>query len=111
MLIRSQDRTKLVDITGKTITVSVENEIRVFYDNNYIKLGKYSSLERASKVLDKIEEYIINYNNAHTISSGLATMLLFSENTKESKETYSKIIEKLSSVIVFQMPKNIDVKL
>lgn len=61
-------------------------------------------MERASKVLDKIEEYI-------TISSGLATMLLFSESTKESKETYSKIIEKLSSVIVFQMPKNIDVKL
>lgn len=111
MLIRSQDRTKLVDITGKTITVSLENEIRVFYDNNYIKLGKYSSFERAAKVLDKIEEYIINYNNVHTISSGLATMLLFSENTKESKEAYSKIIEKLSSVIVFQMPKNIDVKL
>ena len=111
MLIRSQDKTKLVDITGKTITVSMENEIRVSYANSYVKLGKYSSLERAAKVLDKIEEYIINYDNAHTISSGLATMLLFSENTKEAHEAYSKVIEKLASVIVFQMPKNIDVEL
>ena len=30
MLIMSHYRQKFVDITGKTITVSVENEIRVF---------------------------------------------------------------------------------
>lgn len=35
MLIRSQDRTKLVDITDKTIVVSGANDIKISYAANY----------------------------------------------------------------------------
>ena len=56
MLIRSQDRTKLVDIAGKTISVDRANAIGVTYANSNVLLGKYASKEKAMKVLDIIQE-------------------------------------------------------
>ena len=45
MLIRSQDRTKLVDIAGKTLAISeaTTHDIRIIYTNNYVRLGQYES--------------------------------------------------------------------
>ena len=45
MLIRSQDRTKLVDIAGKTLAISeaTTHDIRIMYTNNYVRLGQYES--------------------------------------------------------------------
>lgn len=60
MLIRSQDRTKLVDITGKTIIVSGINDIEISYANSSVRLGHYTSKEKAIKVLDMIQESCIN---------------------------------------------------
>ena len=59
MLIRSQDRTKLVDISGKTIAVS-ETSIKIVYANSYIRLGMYDNKEKSFKVLDMIEEMYKN---------------------------------------------------
>lgn len=41
MLIRSQDRTKLVDIAGKTIAIDRANSIGITYANSNVLLGKY----------------------------------------------------------------------
>lgn len=80
MLIRSQDRTKIVDITGKTIVVSGVNDIKTSYassvrlrhytnkektikvldGNSSVRLGHYTSKEKAIKVLDMIQESCIN---------------------------------------------------
>ena len=80
MLIRSQDRTKIVDITGKTIVMSGVNDIKISYAssvrlgrytnkeiaikvldaNSSIRLGSYTSKEKAIKVLDMIQESCIN---------------------------------------------------
>ena len=58
MLIRSQDRTKLVDIAGKTISIkrinSHINNIEIVYANSSVVLGSYNE-DNASKVLDLIE--------------------------------------------------------
>ena len=56
MLIRSQDRTKLVDIAGKTIAIDRANAIGIMYANSNVLLGKYTSKEKAIKVLDMIQE-------------------------------------------------------
>ena len=56
MLIRSQDRTKLVDIAGKTIAIDRANAIVIMYSNSNFLLGKYTSKEKAIKVLDMIQE-------------------------------------------------------
>ena len=59
MLIRSQDKTKLVDITGKTIVVSGVNDIKTSYANS-VRLRCYTNKEKAIKVLDMIQESCIN---------------------------------------------------
>ena len=56
MLIRSQDKTKLVDIAGKTIAIDRANAIGITYANSNVLLGKYTSKEKAIKVLDMIQE-------------------------------------------------------
>ena len=56
MLIRSKDRTKLVDIAGKTISIDHANAIGITYANSNVLLGKYTSKEKAMKVLDMIQE-------------------------------------------------------
>lgn len=56
MLIRSQDRTKLVDIAGKTIAIDRANVIGITYANSNVLLGKYTSKEKVIKVLDMIQE-------------------------------------------------------
>lgn len=45
MLIRSQDKTKLVDIAGKTLAISeaTTHDIRIMYANSYVRLGQYES--------------------------------------------------------------------
>lgn len=63
MLIRSQDRTKLVDLAGKTISIDRANAIGITYANSNVLLGKYTSKEKALKVLDLIGQA---YNNFET---------------------------------------------
>ena len=60
MLIRSQDRTKFVDIAGKTISIDRANAIGITYANSNVLLGKYTSKEKAMKVLDMVQESYIN---------------------------------------------------
>ena len=66
MLIRSQDRTKLVDIAGKTISIkrinSHTSNIEIVYANSSVILGSYNE-ENALKVLDLIGQA---YNNFET---------------------------------------------
>lgn len=71
MLIRSQDRTKLVDIAGKTISIkrinSHINNIEIVYANSSIVLGSYNE-ENALKVLNFIERtYCQRDSEYHTL--------------------------------------------
>ena len=68
MLVRSQDRTKLVDIAGKTIATreisgSSKCIIEILYANSSVVLGSYKDKENAFKVLDEIGNA---YNNFKT---------------------------------------------
>ena len=60
MLIRSQDKTKLVDIAGKTISIkrinSHTSNIEIVYANSSVVLGAYNE-ENALKVLNFIERF------------------------------------------------------
>lgn len=64
MLIRTQDKRSLVDITGLRITINqyvrLEGTLNQFYVYNVEysggTLGRYSTFEKAMKVLDMIQE-------------------------------------------------------
>lgn len=78
MLIRSQDRTKLVDIAGKTIAIDRA------YANSNVLLGKYMSKEKALKVLDLIGQA---YNNFET---GFRCDVFQMPKDEEINEVYNK---------------------
>jgi hypothetical protein len=69
MFIRSQDKTDLIDISGKRIFVWNDNQDNfcVYVDLSYgeestINMGFYESKERAVEVLDEIQNQLINQN-------------------------------------------------
>lgn len=84
MLIRSQDRTKLVDIACKTIAIDRANSIWITYANSNVLLGKYISKENAIKVLDLIGQA---YNNFET---GFRCDVFQMPKDEEINEVYNK---------------------
>ena len=84
MLIRSQDKTKLVDIAGKTIAIDRANAIVIMYANSNVLLGKYTSKENALKVLDLIGQA---YNNFET---GFSCDVFQMPKDEEVNEVYNK---------------------
>lgn len=69
MLIRSQDKLSIVPHDIGIILI-IGTEVRIISMNNENMsgtLGKYSSEEKAIKVLDMIGEYYINTNNSRCL--------------------------------------------
>lgn len=69
MLIRSQNGTKLIDMSSKTISVDKSGstlpykngyDVKILYANSSVWLGEYDSKEKAFKVLDMIQEAYVN---------------------------------------------------
>lgn len=66
MLIRTQNKNGLIDIAGMTIRVDLQDKNKIIaYSNHYAVdgwevLGKYSSNEKAMKVLDMIQDAYLN---------------------------------------------------
>lgn len=64
MLIRSQNKTFLLNFSNLTIAYIAEDDedfvISSLEDENRYRLGKYSSKEKAMKVLDMIQEAYVN---------------------------------------------------
>ena len=84
MLIRSQDKTKLVDIAGKTISIDRANTIGIMCANSNVLLGKYTSKEKAIIVLDLIGRA---YNNFET---GFRCDVFQMPKDEEINEVYNK---------------------
>lgn len=95
MLIRSQDRTKLVDIAGKTISIrrinSHINNIEIVYANSSVVLGSYNE-ENALKVLDLIGQA---YNNFETGFSCDVFQMPQDEEVDNNKE-YERYLEDIN---------------
>lgn len=84
MLIRSQDKTKLVDIAGKTIIIDRANVIGITYANSNVLLGKYTSKEKALKVLDLMGQA---YNN---FEAGFRCNVFQMPKDEKVNEVYNK---------------------
>lgn len=73
MLIRSQDKKVIFDMTGSNIEIGLDNKIygygNSFNENDlYTFLGKYTTKERAIEVLDKICKAYLDLNVSHHFS-------------------------------------------
>lgn len=118
MLIRSQDKTALVKFENIVVNLKLPDSLNVICwslqdaqrSGGYFILGEYSTKAKAMKVLDMIQEAYADYQTAHTVSNGLATMSLFVDCSDETNELYMKVQNALGKVTVFQMPEDSEVE-
>ena len=114
MLIRSQDKRMIVNFDNIcTVSAFPEKDSEDIYvedGTGSLMVGRYSTKEKAMKVLDMIQEAYVDYQTTHTVSNGLATMSLFVDCSDETNELYMKVQNALGKVTVFQMPEDSEVE-
>lgn len=119
MLIRSQDKTALVKFENIVISTELPDSLKVICwslqdtqrNGGYFILGKYSTKEKAMKVLDMIQEAYTNFKSAKIISTGLAAAAFVGRyDTPENVAAGIKVLEGYAEMIresvVFQMPED-----
>lgn len=115
MLIRSQDKTILLNINNSTVIYIAKDEegfvILSLEGENRCRLGKYSSKAKATKVLDMIQEAYMEYKSGEIVGNGLAgSAYTGSYDTKESVAHGIAVLKgygnEIRKSILFQMPED-----
>ena len=79
MLIRTQNKIGLIDITNLVIGIDDKNNIAAYSTNalelyDYLKLGTYSTKDKAIKALDMIQKTYEDANNFHYVANRVFIM-------------------------------------
>ena len=119
MLIRSQSKEVLVNVdnlAGMELEEAMTTPVIACCNSGcaYV-LGKYSSRERAKKVLDMIQEVYSDFEASKIISTGLAAAAWAGdydtpENAAGVVETLKEYTEVIKGAMEFQMPNDNEVK-
>lgn len=119
MLIRSQDKTALVKFENIVVNLKLPDSLNVICwslqdaqrSGGYFILGKYSTKEKAMKVLDMIREAYMEYKSGEIVGNGLAgSAYTGSYDTKESVAHGIAVLKgygnEIRKSILFQMPED-----
>lgn len=105
MLIRSQDKETLINFNNSIVVniIDIEGIVKMIcsYSCEDYVIGRYSSNEKAMKVLDMIQEAYTNGKVAQILSYGLRMV-----PTEEINEAGKIIKNAIQSSTVFQMPED-----
>jgi hypothetical protein len=108
MIIRSQDKRDITDDLNVYIVLmetSRENEVNAYIRNaTRGTIGRYSTEEKAIKVLDMIQEAYCKMKNSDCIFSGSSIDLC-----KASQEKIDHFIETNRRLYVFELPQDSEV--
>nr|DAG52443.1 MAG TPA: hypothetical protein [Caudoviricetes sp.] len=119
MLIRSQDKRMIVNFDNIcTISAFPEKDSEDIYvedGTGSLMVGRYSTKEKAMKVLDMIQEAYMDYKTGEIIGSGLAgSAYTGSYDTKESVAHGIAVLKgygnEIRKSILFQMPADSEVE-
>lgn len=109
MLIRSQDKRMIVNFDNIcTVSAFPEKDSEDIYvedGTGSLMVGRYSTKEKAIKVLDMIQESYTNGKVAQILSYGLRMV-----PTEEISEASKIIKNAIQSSTVFQMPEDSEVE-
>lgn len=111
MLIRSQDKSRLISLNNTRELRFWECAQGFNITDCVCPIGHYSTREKALKVLDMIQDRYADYQTAHTVSNGIATMSLFVDCSDKVNELYIKAQNALGKTAVFQMPEDSEVEI
>lgn len=122
MLIRSQDKAALLKFENIVVNLKLPDSLTVICwgwqdaqrSGGYFILGKYSTKEKAMKVLNMIQEAYMDYKSGEIIDSGLAgSAYTGSYDTKESVAHGIAVLKgygnEIRKSILFQMPDDSEV--
>jgi hypothetical protein len=122
MLIRSQDKAALLKFENIVVNLKLPDSLTVICwgwqdaqrSGGYFILGKYSTKEKAMKVLNMIQEAYMDYKSGEIIGSGLAgSAYTGSYDTKESVAHGIAVLKgygnEIRKSILFQMPEDSEV--
>lgn len=123
MLIRSQDKAALLKFENIVVNLKLPDSLTVICwgwqdaqrSGGYFILGKYSTKEKAMKVLNMIQEAYMDYESGEIIGSGLAgSAYTGSYDTKESVAHGIAVLKgygnEIRKSILFQMPEDSEVE-
>lgn len=118
MLIRSQDKTALVKFENIVVNLKLPDSLNVICwswqdaqrSGGYFILGKYSTKEKAMKVLDMIQEAYEEYKIACTFLTGFTGHRTIVESNDIRINGYKELIKSFKKNIVFQMPEDSEVE-
>ncbi len=122
MLIRSQDKAALLKFENIVVNLKLPDSLTVICwgwqdaqrSGGYFILGKYSTKEKAMKVLNMIQEAYMDYKSGEIIGSELAgSAYTGSYDTKESVAHGIAVLKgygnEIRKSILFQMPDDSEV--
>lgn len=114
MLIRSQDKKKLVQMSRILIQVLgtevICYDISCIADEGYMCLGKYESEAKAMKVLDMIQEVYGDSEYTKYVIPEVCRILSMKPKTEENKAHAGELGEMLKKGMAFQMPEDSEVE-
>lgn len=114
MLIRSQDKKRLVQINKALIQVSgtevICYDISCIADEGYVCLGKYESEAKALKVLDMIQETYADAKLNEILLPDVCKSASESQRGKDNALIAKTIREDFMKKMTFQMPEDSEVE-
>ena len=118
MLIRSQDKTALVKFENIVVNLKLPDSLNVICwswqdaqrSGGYFVLGRYSTKEKAVKVLDMIQEACGDSECTKYIIPEVCRILSTKPKTEENKEHARELGEMLKKGMTFQMPADSEVE-
>lgn len=118
MLIRSQDKRMIVNFDNIcTVSAFPEKDSEDIYvedGTGSLMVGRYSTKEKAMKVLDMIQDAYMEYKSGEIVGNGLAgSAYTGSYDTKESAAHGIAVLKgfgnEIRKSILFQMPEDSEV--
>lgn len=118
MLIRSQDKTALVKFENIVVNLKLPDLLNIICwswqdaqrNGGYFILGKYSTKEKAMKVLDMIQEAYEEYKITCTFLTGFTGHRAIVESNDIRVNGYEELIKSFKKNMVFQMPEDSEVE-
>lgn len=110
MLIRSQDKTIILNFSNSAVVYIAKNNkdfvISNLENKNGYRLGKYSSEAKATKVLDMIQEAYADAELIPMTVPNIGKMFAEAPASKEKELLAEAIGKVLMNKMVFQMPED-----
>jgi hypothetical protein len=114
MLIRSQDKTALVKFENIVINLKLPDSLNIICwslqdaqrSGGYFILGRYSTKEKAMKVLDMIQEAYGDSEYTKYVIPEVCRILSMKPKTEENITHAEELGEMLKKGMTFQMPED-----